>query len=175
MDPLIVLLLCELLLVIFGVYMIYNFLTQTPFYPSSVRELDKLIKEGQIKLPNVEKQLRFVDIGSGDGRFIIWAIRQGFLADGIEFNPFLFLFSRIKLILLGHGKNNKVYRKNFHKHKYTDYNIAYLFVFSKHMDKLRTKLESEMPKGSIIISNTFKFSDIKPDYSVGKFHVYTVK
>lgn len=172
---LVVLLICECLLILFGIYMIHSFLNQTPFYPSSIKELDKLIKEGKIKLPGENKDIRFIDIGSGDGRFVLWAINRGFEAHGIEFNPFLFLISQLKIIFRGLSKKGRILRKNFHKHKYHNYNIAYIFLFSQDMDKLQGKLYKEMPKGSLIISNTFKFSDIEPDYSVSKFHIYTVK
>lgn len=172
---LLTLLLCECLLIIFGIYMIHSFLNQTPFYPSSVKELDKLIKEDKIKLPTENKYIRFVDIGSGDGRFVLWAINKGFEAHGIEFNPFLFLISQLIIVFRGLSKKGRILRKNFHKHKYHNYNIAYIFLFSKDMDMLKDKLFKEMSQGSLIISNTFQFSGIKPDYSVSKFHIYIVK
>jgi len=134
--------------------------------------LSSSIKDGEIKLPN---DVRFVDIGSGDGRFVVWAARQGYSAHGLEYNPFLTLYSKLRLLVGGLLGKAKVYNKNFNKHDFSDYNVAYMYIFSEHMDKIREKLFSEMKPGSMVISNTFKFKDLEPDQVIGKFNIYRVK
>ncbi|MEO6729423.1 MAG: hypothetical protein ABIM99_05895 [Candidatus Dojkabacteria bacterium] len=166
------LLICQILLVVFAVFLIVSWINQTPFYPSSVKKLDKLIKDGEIKLP---EDVKFVDIGSGDGRFVVWAARQGYSADGLEYNPFLTLLSKFRLFIGGLSGKGKVLNKNFNKHDFSNYNVAYIYIFSEHMDKIKEKLFSEMKPGSMVISNTFKFKGVEPDKVVGRFNIYTIK
>lgn len=171
--PLLGLLVCQILLVVFAVFLIISWINQTPFYPSSVRKLDKLIKDGEISLP---QDVKFVDIGSGDGRFVVWAARQGYSAHGLEYNPFLTLYSKLRLFFGRLSGKGKVFNKNFTKHDFKDYNVAYMYIFSEHMDNIKEKLFSEMKPGSMVISNTFKFKGLEPDKVVGKrFNVYIVK
>ncbi|MFS8131446.1 MAG: hypothetical protein ACMG57_05740 [Candidatus Dojkabacteria bacterium] len=170
--PLIGLLICQVLLVVFAIYLILSWINQTPFYPSSVKKLDKLIKDGEIKLPD---DVRFVDIGSGDGRFVVWAARQGYIAHGLEYNPFLSLLAKFRLFIARLGGKGKIFNKNFNNHDFKEYNVAYMYIFSEHMEKIREKLFSEMKPGSMVISNTFKFKDLKPDKVIGRFNIYIVK
>lgn len=168
----VIVLICESLLVLLGFYLIYSWLTKTPFYPSSLKQLNKFMADSGVILPENGK---FIDIGSGDGRIVYWAVKRGFFAEGIEFNPFLTLFSRLLLFLRGAGKKSRIHNKDFRNHDYTDYDIAYLYIFPKYMDMLESQLFKQMKKGSIIITNTFPFTNIKPDEVHNNFYIYRVK
>jgi hypothetical protein len=168
----IVLLLCEFLFILFGLFLIWSWLTQTPFYPSSAKDLEKLFKSGKLKLP---KNIKFIDVGSGDGRIVLWAAKKGFEAYGIEYNPFLSLLSKVKILITGKRKNAIIYNKDFNKQDFGAYNVAYLYIFNEHMDKIKDKLFKEMQKNGVIISKIFKFSNIEPDEKIGKFNIYYVK
>lgn len=171
MSPiLIVVLTFELLLALAGIYLIWSWLNQTPFYPSSANKLIKLISSGEIKVPS---EIIFIDIGSGDGRIVSAMSGVTKQAEGIEFNPFLTLLSKTKL-LLKRKRNTKIYNKDFFKHDFSKYNVAYLYIFNHQIDMLQDKLFSEMAKGSLVITNTFKFSDREPSKQVGRFYVYIV-
>lgn len=163
-------LICEGLLILFGVYLIWSWITKTPFYPSKTKPLNDLIKE-----LNLNGNLNFIDIGSGDGRIVMWGAKQGFNADGIEFNPFLTLYSRLLIFIRGLGKRAKIYNKDFNQHDYSKYNFAYLYIFPEHMDKISDKLFNEMQKGSVVVTNTFKFTTLSPDKTIGRYYIYYVK
>lgn len=168
----IIVLICEGLLIMFALYLVFAWLTQTPFYPSSTKSLTDFLKEADIK---VKQSTRFIDIGSGDGRFVIWAARKGMHATGVEYNPFLTIWSRFRILINGLGKRATIINGDFFKLDYSQYDIAYMYLFNEHMDKLKEKLFKEMPKGSMIITNTFTFSKIEPDLHVGKYYLYKVK
>lgn len=116
-----------------------------------------------------------MDIGSGDGRFVIWAAKHGYIASGIEFNPFLSLLSKFKITLLRINNKAKIYNKNFMNHDFSEYDIIYMYIFSEHMDKLKGKLFNELRPGSVIITNTFKFTDLKPDLEIDRYKIYYKK
>lgn len=168
-----VLLLCQLLLIFFAGYLIYSWLTKTPFYPSSTKELDKLFET--LDLPFEGRS--FIDVGSGDGRFVIWASKKGMKSTGIEFNPFLTLFSRLVILLNRQSKNAVILNQNFKDHNYSDYNYVYLYIFPEHMDEISDKLFKELKPGSVIITNTFNFKNpaYKPDREFERFYIYEIK
>lgn len=171
MIQIVVILLCELLLIVLAVYIIFSWIRSTPFYPSSTKKLFKLIEDEKIDLNG----RRFIDIGSGDGRFVFEAVRNGYFAEGIEFNPFLTLFSRLRLFTLGKKGMWKIYNKDFFKHIYDKYDLVYLYIYSEYMDKIEKKLFSELPKGSLIISKAFNFSKRKEDRKIGEYYIYYIK
>lgn len=163
---------CEFVLLIFAIYLIWSWIAQTPFYPSSVRRFEETLRELGVE---VTENTRFIDIGSGDGRFVVWGAKKGAESHGIEFNPFLTLWSRFKLFLFRLTHKGKIFNQRFQNHDFSNYDIAYMYIFNEGMDSIKNKLFSEMPKGSVIISNTFKFSGIEADKKVGRYYVYYVK
>lgn len=66
-----------------------------PYLPSSRSAFQAVLDN----LPGVadKSALRFVDVGSGDGRLVEEAARLGMKAVGIELNPWLVLGSRLRL------------------------------------------------------------------------------
>ena len=69
-------------------------LTGAPFVPSRRKELDIIFK----KLYKLNKNDLLVDLGSGDGKVLKAASDFGARALGIELNPFLVLFSKVRFI-----------------------------------------------------------------------------
>ncbi|XP_064409340.1 ATP synthase subunit C lysine N-methyltransferase isoform X3 [Latimeria chalumnae] len=61
-----------------------------PFVPATSAQVENVLKMLQSRTGSV------VDIGSGDGRIVIAAAKQGFQAVGYELNPWLVWYSRYK-------------------------------------------------------------------------------
>lgn len=166
--------LCEGLLIVFGFFLILSWFTKTPFYPSKTKPLNDLFNN--LVLPHFSNpsSRNFIDIGSGDGRIVVWAAKRGFNAEGIEFNPFLTLLSRALITLNRVGSRARIHNKNFNSHDFGKYNVAYLYIFPEHMDSIENKLFTEMPKGAVVITNTFKFTNREPDSTHNKYYIYNV-
>lgn len=162
--------LLSLLLIVFAIYLIGSWVFTTPYYPSRVKKLSRSFEKFNITLP---ERIRFIDLGSGDGRVVLWASKRGMEAEGIELNPFLTLFSKINALV--NRKKVKIYNKSFFNHMYNNYDIVYLYQYSEIMKKLEDKLFKELKPNSIIISNTFKFPNITEDEKVDNFYIYIVK
>ncbi|PSN46061.1 Protein FAM173B [Blattella germanica] len=52
---------------------------------------------------------KLVDLGSGDGRIVLAAAKNGFLADGVDLNPWLIVYSRLQAYRLGLGRYTRFY------------------------------------------------------------------
>ncbi len=166
----ITLLICECLLLVFAFFLIFSWLTKTPFYPSSVRKLNDAFEKLDVELP---LGMKFVDIGSGDGRIVFWASDKAEFAEGIEYNPFLSMYSRM-WNFIKRKKNVKFYNQDFRKHDFSKYNVAYMYIFPEHMEEIKDKLLKEMQPGSMIITNTFTIKGMEPVKKVDRFYLYKI-
>lgn len=145
---------------------------KSPYYPSSLKKIKKLIEDKEIEL---SPQTKFVDLGSGDGRIVnLFAKFNIARADGVEINPFLSLFSRIWSKLRGY-KNVKIFNKDFYNHNLSEYDIVFMFLFEEQAEKIIDKLKKEKQKHEItVISNTFKIKSIEPYKKVDTFYFYKI-
>ncbi|BCX14027.1 MAG: hypothetical protein KatS3mg085_559 [Candidatus Dojkabacteria bacterium] len=162
---------CELLLLLFLAYYFWSNIFSAPFYPSSPKHLEEAIKKFNI---DTTQYKNFVDVGSGDGRIVRWASSKGFIAHGIEINPFFSFISKIFRIFSRFKHRQKFINKNFFKVSFENFDIAYLYLYPEVMEKLETKIFSEMKPGSLIISNSFSFKHHKPIFETKKIKIYKV-
>ena len=68
-----------------------------------------------------------MDIGSGDGRIVHLAAQHGYLAHGIELNPWLVLYSRYRSFRLGLWRNAKFSRQDLWKSHFGSYPNVVIF------------------------------------------------
>ena len=162
---------CSILWIGIAFSLIYAWLFHTPFYPSNPKKLKSVFDELNIDFSGKN----FLDLGSGDGRVVVWAVKNGMSAEGIEINPYLSLLSKLKIKLSRTSSKAKILNKNFKNHNFSKYDIVYTYIFKEYIDEIEAKLFSEMKPGSIIISKIFKFSNRKVDKKIGEFNIYFVE
>lgn len=113
-----------------------------------------------------------LELGAGDGRVAVALAKEGYEVTAVEFNPILVIIIYIRKFLGGYKKLH-VKRADFLKISYENYDAAFIYLYPKVMNKLSDKITNEMPKGSIIITNTFKFNDWEPlSTEENKVYVY---
>ena len=163
------LLLCILIIlaVLFFVFFLLPFLFGAPFQPTNEDKLRKMIK-----LANIKKGDKAVDLGSGDGRIVIALAKAGAEAHGYEINPFLVLFSKCKIKKEGLSKKAFIHWKSFWNINFKDYNVVTLFQFGTIMNKLELKLKKELKPKSRVVSYYWKFPRWKPSKHIGNIWLY---
>lgn len=139
-----------------------------PFYPSNnqiIQEIVSFVKK--------QKNPRAIELGSGDGRIVIALAKAQIPVTGIDVNPFLTLFSKLR-IFLGKYQNARIINANIFNTDLSAYNIVICYLFPEIMQKLEAKFYAELPKGAFIITNTFALKKHKPIISRGKMLIYQV-
>ncbi|MCQ2913842.1 MAG: class I SAM-dependent methyltransferase [Alphaproteobacteria bacterium] len=104
--------------------------------------------------------MNIAELGCGDAR-IICKLADKFSNHkfiGYEWDKFPYFLAKIRC---KKRKNVSVYRQDFMKADYTKTNFAILFTGNEIAKELSQKLASEMPKGSIIISECFELPKLK--------------
>jgi len=98
--------------------------------------------------------MKFIDLGSGDGRVVFIASLYGVEATGIEYDPRLYQISLDAMANLSDVidvAKIKLIKGDFFKHDFNSYDIFYLYLTDDSMLALRDKLYEEMKPGSIAI------------------------
>lgn len=147
-----VLIIC--LFIIFGLFT-FVILFGAPFLPThKLREADALdmldLKPGQTLL----------ELGSGDGRILRLAAKQGIKAIGYELNPLLVAYSLLRTWPYRHLVSVRM--RNYWQVKLPPTDGIYVFLLKPYMNKLNTKIEQECRKPVKLVSYAFSIPDKKP-------------
>lgn len=135
-----------------------------PFVPTKKGQLEKLFEH--IKL---RRGSGLIDLGSGDGRVLALARKQGYKPLGYELNPILAFYSMLRL-----GKNGKnmVKIKSYWAADISRADMIFIFSAQPYMNRLLKKLENELKPGSIAVSYGFSFPSRKIDEKFEGFNIY---
>lgn len=139
-----------------------------PYVPAHTDAIEKAVKE--VKL---SKQGRVLDLGCGDGKFLLAASKMGYKCTGYEFNIFMALVARFRLRKFPQAnvRSENLWKVDFPD----DTEVVYTFLLEKFMYRLDEKMKSEakrLGKDLTLISYVFKIPNKKPIKEVGGVRVY---
>jgi len=159
-----------LFIVVLITFLVLSNFTAAPFLPSSSRKSDIMIIEGNLKSSDI-----VFDLGSGDGRLVLMAAEQGVKrAVGFEINPLLLLFFSKLCAFVMKLDNAEFIFSSFWKADLSKCDKLFIYLLPSSMRKLEDKIKSEMRPGSLIISNQFRFPNLKIKKENKGVYVYEV-
>lgn len=165
-----VILMCLASIFWFGGFLLPLIYRGAPFVPSSRETTKKMIDIARLKPSD-----HVVDLGSGDGRLLIGAIKAGAAhANGYEIHPGLVWFSRLRAKWNGMTNKITVHRKTFWNAELSGITVVFLYQLPDSMQKLSDKLKRELPKGARVVSHAFPFPNWEPVEVRGKVLLYKV-
>lgn len=134
---------------------VFLLITKVPYVPSSKSIVEALFN--QFKFP---AGATFVDVGSGDGRVVFRAEKNGLKASGYEISTMPYLLGLLwKLI---YSSKAELYCRNFNKQNLNQYQYVYCYLFPEIVDQVWAKIKKECPPGTTLICNTFALKSEKP-------------
>ena len=113
-----------------------------PFLPARRRDVDDAMALAQVTSADA-----IIDLGSGDGRFLVAAATQGARVIGYELNPFLVWFT--KYAVRPFGERAQVYRRNMFEADLSGVTKVFVFQMGHVMPRLAEKLSKEAPQARI--------------------------
>ena len=143
-------------------------ITAAPFVPMSKKNVERMIRMAEIK-----KGETMIDFGSGDGRVVFAAAKTGATCTGIEINPILFWWSRIKQ-LARRSQDIRFYRKNLWDTDLSSADVLTIFFIAPKMEKLQKKILQEMKPGTRVISYGFRFPSWQYEKKDDRMYLYRV-
>ncbi|CAG12675.1 unnamed protein product [Tetraodon nigroviridis] len=126
---------------------------QVPYIPASKAQVNNVMN-----LLNGRKG-GLVDLGSGDGRIVLEAHRQGFSpAVGYELNPWLVGLSRFHAWRAGRHDKVSYCREDLWKVDLTECKNITVFLAPSVLSLLQQKLQDELPDDALVIAGRFPIS-----------------
>jgi len=160
------LLLIPVLIAIIGI-LVYAMVRGAPYAPLGKQKIATMLS-----LLNVKSGDKAVDLGSGDGRFVIELAKKGAIAYGYEINPLLVLIAKWKIKKLGFQKNARIFWCDFWGKNLSSFNIVTVYLAPHSMKKVEAKLRRELKPNARVAVNHFPFPTWKPKKTAEKIYLY---
>lgn len=170
-----------LCLILFALFtLVQNLFGIPPYMPSFNKHIKAALADIYHQKYKAAKDspLKFIDLGSGDGKIVFTAAKLGYQAHGIDINPFLYLICKIRS-LFWRQQEGKTQRPQFKLGSYFDekldlseYDVIFTYLFPHTMAAMEERIFSNLKPGAVVISNTFTFKTHKPS---NKFKYKNIK
>lgn len=124
-----------------------------------------------LKLAGLKPGQTLLELGSGDGRMLLAAAKQGSRAVGYELNPLLVLWS--KAITWRYRHLVQVRWGNYWLAKWPETEVIYVFLLQKYMKKLDNKIVQTYPGQKVkLVSLAFTIPGKKPTKQTSSLYLY---
>ena len=125
---------------------------------------DAVVAE-MLKLARVGPADFVVDLGSGDGRLVIAAVKQfgargGF---GVDINEDYVAYANAKASEAGIADRAKFYARDLFATDIAQATVVTIYLFPGIMGRVADKLRAELAPGTRVVSHDFPFPDWTPD------------
>jgi len=145
-----------LIVLVFLISITWTRLWGAPWAPTDMVVVHKMLTMAAVKPGEL-----VYDLGSGDGRILILAARQfGARAVGIEVDPLRYLWSQIRIHLLGLRGQVRIEYGNFFTHDISKADVVTCYLLQGTNNKLVEKLNRELSSSARIISSVYTFPSL---------------
>ncbi|MGP3667515.1 MAG: SAM-dependent methyltransferase [Candidatus Bathyarchaeota archaeon] len=147
-----------------------------PFVSSPPEVVEKMLEMAELHENDV-----LYDLGSGDGRILITAVKKFGVkkAVGIEVREDLVKASREEIKKLGLEDKIVIIHGDLYKIPIKDADVVTLFLTTSANERLKPKLENELKKGVRVVSHDYEVIGWKPVKVVNlgqhTIYLYTIK
>ncbi len=135
---------------------------------------DTTVKK-MLNLAKVSKNDTILDLGSGDGRFLIAAGKLGAKAVGYEIDPLLARRSKKAISKANLSHLATVKCKSFWQADFNQASIITLYLFPNLMNRLQKKLEKNLTHPITLVSHNYQFPQKKYIKKQGNLYLYQFK
>lgn len=125
-----------------------------PFVPTRKRIVQQMISWADIRPGE-----NVVDIGCGDGRFVIAAAKAGARALGYELSLPLFLVSRLRTAAV---PGASVELADFWSRRYHDTDVLLCFQTKETMKRIEREIWPQLKSGARLVSHAFSMPGVNP-------------
>lgn len=145
------LLLFLIFMTVYTLFLIYSSIKGAPYVPTKRKIIEEILGPAKIK-----KHGYFVELGSGDGRVVRYAVKKfGARGVGIDVNPILTNWAKILAKLEGLDGKIEFKVQNIFDSDLSRVDYIYLFLMPALINKLTDKMAKELKKGAIVIAHGF--------------------
>lgn len=159
-----------LIIIIFSIF--WTVLYGAGWVPTPMRAVYNMLAIAEVKPTDV-----VYDLGSGDGRIVVVAAKEfGAKVVGIEIDPLRFIFSWVRIKLMGLDSKVELIWGDFFKLDISEASVVTLFLSQEANDKLKRKFEEELRPDARIVSFHWIFNEWESvkNSEDGEIHLYRI-
>jgi precorrin-6B methylase 2 len=153
---------------LFLFFVLLPILRGAPFVPIQKERVEKAIE-----LLELKPGQKIVDLGSGDGRILIFCAKKGTKAIGFEINPFLVWKANSNIKKAGLENLAQAQWRNFWWQDLSSFDVVFVYGISHIMRGLERKLQKELKPGAKVVSFIFKFPNWQPEIEENGIYIYS--
>lgn len=164
------------ILFVFIASMAYAGYSAAPWVPTRKGDADRILR-----LANIRKGEKCIDIGSGDGRLVFLAANDyNAEAYGIDVGIPQYIHAKIKQLFQKNRKHTHIIWGNLFTYPLHEMDVVIIYLLSKSYGRLRKKLEKELKPGTRVIVEAWPIKEWKPtrvdhpDKATLPLYVYTI-
>ena len=129
-----------------------------PWHPLSDKNIDRIIKFADPKQGEI-----FCDIGSGDGRVLIAALRKNCVRGiGVEIDPIKVWLSKCFITAANLTDKIQIYRQNMYDFDAGEADIIYLYLTHQALDRLFPEILNRVKPSVRIVCYRFCIRNMEP-------------
>lgn len=133
-----------------------------PYVPATTLQLSNVkdaLQQPWPKMPKKPRQL--VDLGSGDGRVVELGCLMGVKSIGVELNPWLVTYSRVRALKMKVPRPQYL-RTDLFKYSLAPFTDVVIFGVEQMMEELEAKMQDELDCGARVVACRFPLPNWKP-------------
>jgi cyclopropane fatty-acyl-phospholipid synthase-like methyltransferase len=138
-----------------------------PFVPSSDESVETMVR-----LAEVKKGEKAIDLGAGDGKLVIALAKAGAITIGIEIDEDRAKLANYAIRATRLQSKARVLHDSFWHHDLGSYDLIVLYGVTSVMERLEQKILKESKFGCRIVSNYFELPNLEPDKVMGRVYRY---
>jgi SAM-dependent methyltransferase len=144
-----------------GLYLGKQTFAEVPYVSTPYEVVNEMIRLADVRAPDV-----VYDLGCGDGRLVIEAVkRTGCRGVGVDIDGDLIAVCRSKAQEAGVADRVRFEKQDFFETDVREATVMLIYLFTHVNLRLRPKFLNEMKPGSRLVSHIFDMGDWRPDRS----------
>ncbi len=132
-----------------------------PYVPTPQIVVDKMLELGDVQAGDY-----VIDLGSGDGRIVISAVKRGATGHGIDLDPERIEEARANAKDQGVANRVIFLQQNLFKTDFSRASVITMYLLNSVNQKLKPQLLEELEPGTRLVSHSFNMGDWEPDREV---------
>lgn len=141
---------------LYAAFLLFGTFSAAPFVATTDRA-----RHLMIELAQLSPGMHVLEIGSGEGSISIEAAQHGAIATGIEINPVLVWYARLRARFLHVGHRTTFVCRNFWNTRLPkETQVVFLYLLPGSIQRLLPKLRKELKPGTVIISHAFSIAEL---------------
>lgn len=119
----------------------------------------KEVARNACRLAKIDSKDIVYELGSGDGTFLITAVKEfGARGVGIEIDPLRAFISTLRIRIIRVSDKIAIKRKNFFDEDLSKASVIFVYLVPKTLQKLKQKLLKELRPGTRVVSLKYKIN-----------------